>query len=124
MPKTPEIACPFVVKKLYAALGFAWAGLRAAFASELAFRLEVATAAVALPLAMVLGDTGVERALLSASVLLVLMAELVNTAFERVCERISTDIHPVTKIIKDIGGGVVLLSLLNALFIWGCVLLG
>jgi diacylglycerol kinase (ATP) len=82
----------------------------------------VAVAVVALPLALWLGQSGVERALLVGSVLGVILAELVNTGLEEVCNRISTDIHPQTKKIKDIGAAIVLLSLLTSAAVWVLVL--
>jgi diacylglycerol kinase (ATP) len=108
--------------KILSAFVFACHGLRSAFASEVALRLEVAVAVVALPLALWLGQSGVERALLIGSVLGVILAELVNTGLEEVCNRISTDIHPQTKKIKDIGAAIVLLSLLTSAAVWVLVL--
>ena len=108
--------------KILSALVFACHGLQAAYRTEIALRLEVAVAAVALPLALWLGQSGVERALLVGSVLAVILAELVNTGLEEVCNRISTDIHPQTKKIKDIGAAIVLLSLLTSAAVWVLVL--
>lgn len=110
--------------KIFSALVFACHGLKAAYQTEVALRLEVVVAAVAIPLALWLSQSGVERALLIASVLGVILAELVNTGLEELCNRISTDHHPKTKKIKDIGAAIVLLSLLTCVAVWGLVLWG
>jgi diacylglycerol kinase (ATP) len=78
---------------------------------------------VLLPLGLWLGGTGVERALLVSSVLIVLCAELVNTALEAAVDRISLEIHPLAKRAKDIGSAAVMLALVNAGVVWLLVLL-
>src|SRR5262245_49655097 len=70
------------MQRLKRALGYSLEGLKAAFASEAAFRLELALALVLIPLGIMHGGIPVRRALLVGSVLLVLLAELVNTAIE------------------------------------------
>jgi diacylglycerol kinase (ATP) len=59
-----------------------------------------------------------------ASVLLVLIVELLNSAVEVIVDRISTDPHPLAKRAKDIGSAAVFLSLINAVAIWFLVLIG
>ena len=75
-----------------------------------------------LPLGLWLGGSGVERALLVSSVLIVLCAELVNTALEAAVDRISLDIHPLARRAKDIGSAAVMLALVNAGVVWLLVL--
>ena len=94
------------------------AGLREAIRCEDAFRQELILAAVALPLACWFGQSGVERALLIGSVLLVLIVELLNSAVEATVDRISFENHRLAKRAKDIGSAAVLLTLLNAACIW------
>ena len=91
--------------------------------SEAAFRQELALAAVLIPLGLFLGDTGVKRALLAGSVLLVLIVELLNSAIEAAVDRVSLDEHRMAKRAKDIGSAAVLLSLVNAAAVWVLVLL-
>ncbi len=113
-----------MVVKWYKALRYSWDGLKAAFASESAFRQEVALAAAALPAALWLGENAAERALLIVSVFVVLIAELVNTAIETVVERISPEQHPLSKKAKDIGSAAVLLALVQMAAVWGLVVWG
>ena len=98
------------------------AGVAAAARNEGSFQVELAVCVVLLPLGLWLGGTGVERALLVSSVLIVLCAELVNTALEAAVDRISLEIHPLAKRAKDIGSAAVLLALVNAGVVWLLVL--
>jgi diacylglycerol kinase (ATP) len=94
------------------------AGLGEALRCEDAFRQELILAAVLLPLAFVLGSTGVERALLAGSILLVLVVELLNSAVEATVDRISFENHRLAKRAKDIGSAAVLLALVTAMLTW------
>ena len=94
------------------------AGLKAAFANEQAFREEAVLAAVMIPLAFLLAPDTVWLVLMIASVVLVLIVELLNTGIEAAIDRISEEIHPLSKIAKDVGSSAVLLSLLLAGFVW------
>src|SRR5256885_15993835 len=78
------------------------AGVAAAARNEGSFQVELAASVVLLPLGLWLGGTGVERALLVSSVLIVLCAELVNTALEAAVDRISLEIHPLARRAQDI----------------------
>ena len=98
------------------------AGVAAAARNEGSFQVELAVCVVLLPLGLWLGGTGVERALLVSSVLIVLCAELVNTALEAAVDRISLEMHPLAKRAKDIGSAAVMLALVNAGVVWLLVL--
>jgi len=74
------------------------------------------------PLALWLGDTGVERALLVASLMLVLVVELANSAVEAAVDRVSLEHHRLAKRAKDIGSAAVMLALVNAAVTWLLVL--
>lgn len=97
-------------------------GFRAAWASEEAFRQEVYLLAVALPLGLYLGKSGLEKALLAGSVLLVLIVELLNTGIEIVVDRIGFERHELSGRAKDVGSAAVLLALVLAGLVWGLVL--
>jgi len=111
-------------RRLAAALGYSLQGLRAAWRSEASFRDEVVLSAVVLPLAALLGDTGVERALLLGSWLLVPLTELLNTAVEVLVERIDPCLHPLSGKAKDLGSAAVLVAMLLAASVWVLVLAG
>ena len=110
------------VRRLLSAARNSAEGLRYAL-SESAFRLEVFLAAILIPAGLYLGRTGVERALLIGSVLLVLIIELANSAMEAAVDRISLERHPLAKRAKDIGSAGVALALVNAVVVWALVLI-
>lgn len=97
-------------------------GFVAAFRHEDAFRQELIMAAVLVPLALWLGANGFERAVLVASVLLVLIVELLNSAVEATVDRISFENHLLAKRAKDIGSAAVMLSLATAGIVWLLIL--
>ena len=99
-------------------------GLKAALQHEHAFRQEVVLAAVLIPLALWLPASGLGKALMIGSVVLVLIVELLNSAIEAVVDRVSLEQHALAKRAKDVGSAAVLLALVNAVAVWGLVLLG
>jgi diacylglycerol kinase (ATP) len=106
------------LRRLWNAFHYSADGLKAAYQYEAAFRQELALALVAIPLALVLGVTPVERAMLIASILFVMVVELLNTAVESVVDRVGPEWHQLSKRAKDIGSAAVLLSLLLCAAIW------
>jgi diacylglycerol kinase (ATP) len=98
-------------------------GLAAAFRHEAAFRADVLLAAVMIPTALAIDASGLEKAVMVASVLLVLVAELVNSAIEATLDRVSTEQHPLTGRAKDMGSAAVCISLVNVAAVWVLVLL-
>jgi diacylglycerol kinase (ATP) len=99
------------------------AGLRDAWRHESAFRQEVLMAVVLIPIACFAPVTAVERALLIASMLLVMIVELLNSSVEAAIDRISFDHHSLSKRAKDIGSAAVFVSLVLLGVVWGVVLL-
>ena len=105
------------------ALRYSLRGLGAALRSEAAFRQEAALALVLVPVALWLPATPIEKALLIASVLAVLVVELLNTAIEAALDRHSREFHALTAKAKDLGSAAVLLSLVLCASVWTLVLL-
>jgi diacylglycerol kinase (ATP) len=112
------------LRRVLNAAGYSWAGLVAALRHEDAFRQEVLLALLLIPLALYLGDSGVERALMIAAVLAVLVVELLNSALEAAVDRISLERHELIKRAKDMGSAAVMLALVNVVAVWALVLLG
>jgi diacylglycerol kinase (ATP) len=110
------------LKRVLNAAGYSWAGLRAAFKHEDAFRQEVFLALLLVPLALFLGRTGIERALMVGAVLLVLIVELLNSAVEAAVDRISLEHHQLIKRAKDMGSAAVMIALINVVIVWVLVL--
>ena len=111
------------LQRVWNAFHYSLAGLRAAFTCEDAFRQEAYLAAVLIPLSLFLPASGVGHALMIASVIFVLIVELLNSAIEAVVDRVSLDRHHLSKRAKDIGSAAVMLALLNVVIVWACVLL-
>ena len=100
------------------ATGFSIQGLSAAYRHESAFRQETWLAVVMLPAAFWLGRNWVEVALLAGTVMLVLIVEILNSGLEAVVDRISFDIHDLSKRAKDYGSAAVMMSLLLCAGVW------
>lgn len=103
---------------------FVWSmqGLAAAFRVESSFRLEVYLLLVLGPLGLWLGGDAVERALLVGSLLLVLAAELLNSALEAVVDRVSPEFHEFAGRAKDMGSAAVFVLMVNVVLCWALVL--
>lgn len=112
------------LRRLWNAYGYSMAGLKAAYVNEDAFRQEVRMALVLIPLGIYLGDTGIARALMVASVILVVIVELLNSSIEATVDRISLENHSLAKRAKDIGSAAVLISLVNMAAVWALVIFG
>ncbi len=108
--------------RLVRALGYSMRGLAAAFRHEAAFRQELAATAVLLPLALWLGETGIERALLAGSWLLVPVAELLNSGLEAIVDKTSPEHHELAGRAKDMGSAAVFLAIILAGLVWLLVL--
>ena len=104
------------------AAGYSLQGLIGAYRHESAFRQELWLAALMLPLAFWLGRTWVKVALLTGSVVMVMVVELLNSAVEATVDRISFDLHELAKRAKDYGSAAVFLALALCGGIWAAAL--
>jgi diacylglycerol kinase (ATP) len=105
------------------ALGFTWLGLKATYKHEEAFRQEVLLLVIATPLALWLGETGIEKALLIGSVLLLMIVELLNSAVEAVVDRFGGEIHELSGRAKDMGSAAVFIAMINTALVWFFIVL-
>ncbi len=113
---------PRGLKHVWHATLTALAGLRAAWQHEDAFRQEALVALIAIPVALLLPVSPPGKALMIAGILLVLIVELLNSALEAAVDHTSLEQHPLAKRAKDIASAAVLLSIANAIVVWGLVL--
>ena len=95
-----------------------WHGLLAAARSEEAFRQELVALVLAVPLAFLLSDEGWKRLALIGVVVFVLVVELLNTAIEKLADRVNLAIDPQIGRVKDMGSAAVGLALLIAGITW------
>ncbi|RZL35567.1 MAG: diacylglycerol kinase [Rubrivivax sp.] len=100
------------------AAGYSWAGLKAAYTGESAFRQETWLCVIAAPLTFWLAKSWEQAALLLGSLLLLLIVELLNSAIEAVVDRVSFERHELSKRAKDIASAAVLMALVLAAGIW------
>ena len=110
-------------RRVLSATRQSFAGLRDAIRSEAAFRQELLLGAVLVPVAVWLGDNGLERAVMIAALLQVLIVELLNSALEAVVDRISPEHHDLSRKAKDISSAAVFISLITVPAVWALVLL-
>lgn len=111
-------------RRITGALRYSLAGLRSAWKHEHAFRQEVAVIVPAVLAALMLPVTAMEKLLLVASMVLVLIVELLNSAIEAVVDRVSLERHPLSKNAKDFGSAAVMLAVLLSAACWMVVLWG
>ena len=125
-PLAESVESPFKGKRGIARIVQAFfnsiAGLADAWRHESAFRQEILLAAILVPAACAIPLEPTERAILIASVLLVLVVELLNSSVEAAIDRISFEHHSLSKRAKDIGSAAVLVTLLLMTLVWIVVL--
>ena len=109
------------LSRLWHAGRYSMAGLRAGW-GEQAFKMEALFSIVMLPAAFWLGQSWVEVVLLTGTVLLVLITELLNSGIEAAIDRIGPEWHELSKKAKDMGSAAVLLSLLLCAGTWGAAI--
>lgn len=112
------------LRRMWNALFYSRDGICAAFKHEDAFRQEAIAAVLLIPLAVMLPVRGEGKAMMVASVVLVLIVELLNSAVEAAVDRISLEHHLLAKRAKDMGSAAVFLSLINVPIVWGLVFFG
>ena len=118
------VACLYIwkrtdcVNRLWRATINSWKGIVAATQSEMAFRQELVLLAAAIPLSLILTPDGSKRLALVGSLIIVMVVELLNTAIEKLCDRITGEQDPAIGRIKDMGSAAVGLSLLFAGAVW------
>ncbi|MDT8406380.1 MAG: diacylglycerol kinase [Methylococcales bacterium] len=111
------------LKRIVNAYYFSAAGFRATWHHEEAFRQEVILFVIGAPLAMLFGETMIERVLLIGSLVIVLLVELLNSAIEAAVDRVGLEHHELSGRAKDIGSAAVMLSLSWAAVTWTALLI-
>ena len=108
--------------RIVRATGYSFDGLKTAYRGESAFRQETWLAIVLIPASFWVGRSWVEVALLAGSVLLVMIVELLNSGIEAVVDRVSFELHDLSKRAKDLASAAVFLSLVLCGSMWAAAL--
>lgn len=111
------------IARVIAAGGYSWQGLTAAYRHEAAFRQELFLSIILLPLAIWLGETGLESGIMIACLFIVLIAEILNSAIEAVVDRLGSEQHELSGRAKDMGSAAVFLALANVAVVWSLILI-
>jgi diacylglycerol kinase (ATP) len=110
------------IKRVFKAFFYSLEGLASSMKHEAAFRQEALLAVILIPASFLLHVPIAQHLVLVASVILVLIVELINSSIEAVVDDISLRNRPLAKRAKDMGSAAVLLSLLNCLICWASVI--
>ncbi|OEO27722.1 diacylglycerol kinase [Pseudomonas sp. J237] len=111
------------IRRIFQAAGYSWAGLKSAFFGEAAFRQLLLLSVVLIPVALCLDVSRVERAMLILVCLLSLIVELINSAIEATVDRISLELHPLSKQAKDLGSAAQFVAMSIIAVTWALILL-
>ena len=122
-PEVSKFKSKSGVKRIYAAFFYSMQGFKAAWKNEHAFRQELLLAIPAAIVALLLPISALEKLALIAVLLVVLIAELINSAIEAVVDRVSFEHHPLSKNAKDFGSAAVFLALALAGVTWAVIVL-
>jgi len=109
------------VQRIFRATVYSALGLSAAWKNEAAFRQELLLVIVLLPVAIWLGETGLERAVLIGCLLILLIVELLNSAIEAAIDRHGDEQHELSGRAKDMGSAAVFMSLVLVAVVWGLI---
>ena len=106
------------ITRIINAAGYSWSGLKAAYKYEAAFRQELWLCLLLTPLALYFGPSYADKAILIASLVFILVVEILNSALEAVVDRFGDEIHPLSGRAKDMGSAAVLFAFIIAGLVW------
>ena len=110
------------LKRLINAFGYSIEGFKEAYKNEVAIRQEFILSIILIPIGFLIGETGIQKALLISSIIIIPLVELLNSAIEATVDRISSENHHLAKRAKDIGSAAVFLAIGNAFITWILIL--
>tara|TARA_B110000305_G_C19293477_1_gene565365 strand:- start:580 stop:969 length:390 start_codon:yes stop_codon:yes gene_type:complete len=105
-------------RRALGATKYSWQGLRACYKYEEAFRVEIYASIFLAPLAYFIASTKLELIILIATLFIVLIAELLNSAIENIVDRVGEDHHHLSGRSKDQGSAAVMLSIIMCIITW------
>jgi diacylglycerol kinase (ATP) len=120
---TSEFKSKSGLGRILKAMSYTWDGLKAAWQHEHAFRQELLLVVVGVCVALGLRISVMEKLVLIAVLLFVLVIELINSAIEAIVDRVSLERHPLSKRAKDLGSAAVFMAFLIAAAAWIAILI-
>ncbi len=109
--------------RLFYACQYSWQGLTSALRNETAFKQEFTASIILIAITFFLDITLTEQAAMIASLILVMLIEILNSAIECVVDRVGTERHPLSGRAKDYGSLAVLMTLIIVVLTWSSILL-
>jgi diacylglycerol kinase (ATP) len=104
--------------RIFNAAGYSWSGFKAAYKHEAAFRQELWLSLALTPVALYFAPSYADKAILIASLVFILLIEILNSALEAVVDRFGDEIHPLAGRAKDMGSAAVFLAFVIAGLVW------
>jgi diacylglycerol kinase (ATP) len=104
--------------RIFNAAGYSWSGFKAAYKHEAAFRQELWLSLALTPVALYFAPSYADKAILLASLVFILLIEILNSALEAVVDRFGDEIHPLAGRAKDMGSAAVFLAFVIAGLVW------
>ena len=104
--------------RIFNAAGYSWLGFKAAYKHEAAFRQELWLSLALTPVALYFGPSYADKAILIASLVFILLVEILNSALEAVVDRFGDEVHPLSGRAKDMGSAAVFLAFVIAGLVW------
>ena len=104
--------------RIFNAAGYSWLGFKAAYKHEAAFRQELWLCMALTPVALYFGPSYADKAILLASLVFILLVEILNSALEAVVDRFGDELHPLSGRAKDMGSAAVFLAFVIAGLVW------
>ncbi len=109
-----------MITKIFHSFLFAWNGLKTTWSEEQNFRIEILVGTIVIFFIVFFDFTFEESSILILAVTLVLIAEIINTAIEDLCNKVEPQLDPIIGKIKDTVAAFVLISCLGS-FVVGCM---
>ena len=109
-------------RNFVASVRYSIEGFFAALQHEPSFREDLLFAVLLVPLAIILPVNAVSTAVMIASLILILIVELLNSSIEWVIDYLRPEQHPLAKRIKDMASAAVFLSYINCIVVWSILL--
>jgi diacylglycerol kinase (ATP) len=110
------------LRNFIASVRYALDGFSAALKHEPSFREDLLFAILLVPFAIYLPVNAVSTALMIASLFLIIIVELLNSAIEWTIDYLRPELHPLAKRIKDMASAAVFLSYVNCVVVWVVIL--